>query len=81
MLTKRTYHVLATRRHDKTDFFVYNHAMQQDQEVDLAIDISKGDVLSLQRMAAEKGILPETLAASILHKYVTGQLKPVSKHT
>jgi predicted DNA binding CopG/RHH family protein len=40
----------------------------------LNIRISSRDLKSLQARAIEEGIPYQTLAASLLHKYVTGQL-------
>ncbi len=38
------------------------------------IRISSADLMMLKRRAAEEGIPYQTLAASILHKYVSGRL-------
>lgn len=49
------------------------------KEARMNIRVTKQDILGLKHKAAEEGIPYQTLAASILHKYVTGQLKPVGK--
>lgn len=42
------------------------------------IRISSWDKMMLQRKAAEQGLGYQTLAASILHMYVTGQLRALA---
>ncbi len=49
-----------------------------DEEVDISIDITNGDLSQLKNKAEEEGIPYQTLIASVLHKYVTGRL--VAKH-
>jgi predicted DNA binding CopG/RHH family protein len=53
------------------------NTMKKDARMN--IRITKRDILGLKNKAAEEGMPYQTLAASILHKYVTGQLVASSK--
>lgn len=52
------------------------NTMKKDARMN--IRVTQRDILGLKSKAAEEGMPYQTLAASILHKYVTGQLKPVN---
>ncbi|MEO1445475.1 MAG: hypothetical protein AAFV46_04430 [Cyanobacteria bacterium J06635_11] len=45
------------------------------------IRISNRDLMAIQSKAAEEGIPYQTLASSIIHKYISGSLQDVSAKT
>lgn len=48
------------------------------KETEFEIQATVEDLWKLEILAGAAQVSKETLAASILHKYVTGQLKPVN---
>lgn len=51
-----------------------NATFKKDKRVN--IRISSKDLNQIQKLAIEEGLPYQTLIASILHKYVSGKLKP-----
>ncbi len=56
---------------------VAKNTMRKDQRMN--IRISKKDLLQLKSKALEEGIPYQTLVTSIIHKYINGSLKEVSR--
>jgi len=53
-----------------------SHTFKKDKRIN--IRISNRDLSAIQSKAAEEGIPYQTLASSILHKYISGSLMDVS---
>ena len=47
-----------------------NKKQNKSGEVELEFEISNGDLMLLKQRAAEEGLPYQTLAASIIHKFV-----------
>jgi len=55
-----------------------SHTFKKDKRIN--IRISNRDLSAIQSKAAEEGIPYQTLASSILHKYISGSLMDVSEN-
>jgi predicted DNA binding CopG/RHH family protein len=52
-------------------------SLKKDQRIN--IRLASKDLIGLQKKAIQEGLPYQTLISSVLHKYVSGQLKPVSE--
>lgn len=52
------------------------HTFKKDKRI--SVRLSNRDMVAIQTKAAEEGVPYQTLAASIIHKYISGSLLDVS---
>lgn len=55
---------------------IAKNTLKKDQRIN--IRLATKDLLGIQKKAIQEGLPYQTLISNVLHKYVTGQLKPVS---
>jgi len=54
---------------------IAKHSLKKDQRIN--IRLTTRDLMRIQKKAMQEGLPYQTLISSVLHKYVTGQLKPI----
>ena len=55
---------------------IAKNSLKKDQRIN--IRLASKDLMGLQTKAMQEGLPYQTLISSVLHKYVTGRLKPAS---
>jgi len=56
---------------------IAKNSLKKDQRIN--IRLASKDLMGLQTKAMQEGLPYQTLISSVLHKYVTGQLKPATE--
>lgn len=54
---------------------IAKNSLKKDERIN--IRLATKDLMGIQKKAVQEGLPYQTLISSVLHRYVTGQLKPV----
>ncbi len=54
---------------------IAKNSLKKDQRIN--IRLTTKDLMGIQKKAMQEGLPYQTLISSVLHRYVTGQLKPI----
>ncbi|MBT3386439.1 MAG: hypothetical protein HN417_00760 [Desulfobacula sp.] len=54
---------------------IAKNSLKKDQRIN--IRLATKDLMGIQKKAMQEGLPYQTLISSVLHRYVTGQLKPI----